>query len=633
MMAIKTEITGDLAGVKKEIARELEGFYQVAVDRGMLVSRELAQSMAMATGLLGREVAVYINRRGRVVAVAVGDHAKVSLPEFQGRRKENRLAGVRCIHTHPGESGELSGVDWAALSTLQLDCMAAIGVKDGMVANIYAGFLAPRGMAAIGNGTTGVHAADRYYVKGPLDLADLDHFDFLKVVAEIERELRSAAVIRPVVVEEERAVLVGLELPAGKNQELPAEESLQELAQLVETAGAKVVGSYLQKKGRIDATYFIGRGLAEQLSLRVQELEANLLVVDHELNGVQARNLEQVIGVRVLDRTAVILDIFAQRAQTREGKLQVELAQLKYRLPRLVGLGGALSRLAGGIGTRGPGETKLESDRRHIRRRINEIEEQLAEVQKRRKVQRAGRVQVPTVVLVGYTNAGKSTLRYRLLQVAASQQTHWEQEDPGRDAVFATLDPTLRGIILPDGREVLLADTVGFIHKLPHQFVSAFRATLEEVLEADLLLHVVDASSPRWEDQMQTVEQVLAELGVMDKPCLVVFNKADLLEAGAIRLPPIGGTPHVTVSATQGTGFDVLLQEMARLLQNETREVRLAVPYGEAGLVAELYQSIRVVAVSYGEEAILVEAVMRPEQVARYQNYLIDREGNPGSLT
>ncbi|KKM08885.1 hypothetical protein SY88_22040 [Clostridiales bacterium PH28_bin88] len=583
------------------------------VERTSLVSVDLAQRMAVISGLLQREVAVYLNRRGRVVGVALGEHDRVSLPDFQGRRGANRLSGIRCVHTHPGGSGMLSGVDCTALSSLRLDCMAALGLQNGLVTDIYAGFLRP---------ATGSPDPE-YLVKGPMTLHDLEGFDLMALVEAIEEELRGEEVLYTGDDRAERAVVVGLDMPSRGSAGYSAGESLAELAQLVEAAGATVVDAVLQRKGHVDRAYFIGKGLAEQLSLRLRQLRANLVVLDHEVSGTQARNLEALMGVKVIDRTAVILDIFAQRAKTREGKLQVELAQLQYMLPRLVGSGAQMSRLAGGIGTRGPGETKLETDRRHIRRRIEEIEKQLAEVQKHRRVQRAGRRGgTPTVALVGYTNAGKSTLRYCLVKRAASSRTNWEDEDAGTNRVFATLDPTLRGITLPGGKEVLVGDTVGFIQKLPHQLVSAFRATLEEVVEADLLLHVIDASSPRWEAQMAAVEQVLEELGVANKPRINVFNKMDLVEPGAVALPPADGNPCVTVSAVMGTGLDLLLEEMARVLRVETRQVRLSILYRYSGLLSELYAAVRVVSVNYQEDGIAVEAVVRDDQMHRYSDYL-----------
>ncbi|GAW94210.1 HSR1-like GTP-binding protein [Calderihabitans maritimus] len=398
---------------------------------------------------------------------------------------------------------------------------------------------------------------------------------------------------------------------------MAVEESLQELAQLAETAGAKVVDKIIQRRRKIDSAYFIGEGLARDLAARREQLGANLIIFDEELSGTQTRNLEEVTGARVIDRTALILDVFAQRARTKEAQLQVELAQLKYRLPRLVGTGLSLSRLAGGIGTRGPGETKLETDRRHIRRRISAIEKQLEQVRRKRAVQRQGRKgALPTVAMVGYTNAGKSTLRYALLKVAAAKPVKWENEDAGTNKLFATLDPTLRGIILPHGQKVLVSDTVGFINKLPHQLVSAFKATLEEVVEADLLLHVVDASSSSYERQMNVVYRVLKDLGAADKPRITVYNKMDLV-GDTLLVPPPDNSPYVRVSALRMSGIQDLLSEMEKMLREPLYRLELEIPYDQASVLSQIYEKGEDVSVSFEDNAIKVKAFVKEEFLQR----------------
>ena len=318
-------------------------------------------------------------------------------------------------------------------------------------------------------------------------------------------------------------------------------DTLAELGELARTAGANVVGRFTQKKAGADNVTYIGSGKAEELSLKGSELEADLFIFDDELTAVQSRNLEEILGARVIDRTALILDIFAQRATSREGKLQVELAQQKYRLPRLLGQGTVLSRLGGGIGTRGPGEKKLEIDRRRIKRRIFELSEELGEIEKQRSLRRARREKnsTPVVALVGYTNAGKSTLLNALTDASVLAE----------DMLFATLDPVVRQAELPNGTEVLISDTVGFINKLPHDLVEAFRSTLEEAANADIILHVVDRSSPYYESQMAVVEDVLSKLGALDIPRINVYNKCDLTGE---RTPNDG----VFISAAKGTGID-----------------------------------------------------------------------------
>lgn len=352
-------------------------------------------------------------------------------------------------------------------------------------------------------------------------------------------------------------------MAAGRQPRWEAEDSLAELRQLARSAGARVVEAVLQERDRLDPRYLIGKGKAEEIRGRCEGID--VVIVDEELSGSQQRNLEQLLGRRVVDRTGLILDIFAQRAQTREGKLQVELAQLDYLLPRLAGAWTHLERLGGGIGTRGPGETQLESDRRRVKTRMAKIRRDLEQVRRHRAVLRRPRQKIPfpVVALVGYTNAGKSSLMNALTQAGVQV----------RDQLFATLDPTLRRFVLPGGRVALLSDTVGFIRKIPHQLVAAFQATLEEVREAELLLHVVDISHPHAELQQRAVEGVLAELGLADRPTILVFNKVDRLGEPA-SFPWGPGSGRVVTSATRGSGLDTLRQEIAEFLSRGDGRIR-----------------------------------------------------------
>jgi len=382
----------------------------------------------------------------------------------------------------------------------------------------------------------------------------------------------------------DRAILVGLRLPKQKRWEV--EESLEELGRLAESAGARVVASLLQERGAPTPPFHFGRGKVDEMRDVAQSLDATLVISDDPLSPVQERNIQRAVGIRVIDRTALILDIFAQRARTSEGKLQVELAQLTYLLPRLVGQWAHLERLGGGIGTRGPGETQLESDRRVIRRRIGQIHADLRRVQRHRKLLRAHRrdVGLPVVALVGYTNAGKTTLLNRLSGAAGTTA----------DRLFVTLDPAAR-LVAGSGRApFILTDTVGFIQKLPLQVVAAFKATLEELDEAQLLLHVVDVSHPRAREQMDAVHGILRELGLEQKPALTVLNKVDRLGGtdGFLRqLASDGGTP---VSAREGTGLDALLARVDGALGASRLRCRLRVPYDRAGVLGALYARGRV---------------------------------------
>jgi len=411
----------------------------------------------------------------------------------------------------------------------------------------------------------------------------------------------------------EKAVLVGIEL-AGDDHE-QTKYSFEELARLADTAGADVLGQMVQKRNKPDAATLLGKGKAEEIAVYCQELDANLLIINRELSSAQLRNLEELTGVRVIDRTQLILDIFARRARTSEGKLQVELAQLNYLLPRLSGHGVAMSRLGGGIGTRGPGETKLEVDRRRIRKRIADLNAEIGEVKKHRDLLRRGRreMPIPLVALVGYTNAGKSTILKKLTGAGVLVE----------DKLFATLDPTTRRVLLPNNEAILLTDTVGFIQNLPHHLVAAFRATLEEVVEADLLLHIVDASHPNAEKQIEAVDKVLGSLGVAEKPFIIVYNKLDLLKEG--ELPPAGkGQKTVSLSAQKGWGFGDLLEAIARAFSSRRVRKTFFVPFHKCGVLPLLHEKGKVLREVHGEKGITLDVEIEIVWADRAESRLKD---------
>lgn len=404
--------------------------------------------------------------------------------------------------------------------------------------------------------------------------------------------------------DKERAILVAI-ISSPED-----EETLNELKELAVTAGAEVIGILTQKKKGINKAHYIGKGKLEELKMFVENQQADLVIVNDELTGTQIKNLEDALGVKIVDRTNLILDIFAKRARSKEGMLQVELAQLKYRLPRLVGLGGQLSRLGGGIGTRGPGETKLEVDRRHIRNRIKAIEEKLEELEKHRNLQRQRRKknQIPVVAIVGYTNAGKSTLLNALTGADAYVE----------DKLFATLDPTARKLVLPSGREAILTDTVGFIRKLPHDLVEAFKSTLEEVKYADLLLHVIDVTSPDMEEKIKVVEKVLSDLGAIETPRINVYNKIDLLE-----IVPSGNNRDIYISAKNKIGLDRLLEAIERELFKETEVVSFLFPYEKTREYNYLKERGKVIEEDFDEKGISVKAEVTGEIKERLRNFII----------
>ena len=407
-----------------------------------------------------------------------------------------------------------------------------------------------------------------------------------------------------------RAVLVGLNAHCLSAEENADDTSMEELADLLETAGGVCVGTVFQNKDAPDPRTFIGEGKAAEVKERVGAMGADMVVVDNPLSPSQQRVLSEELGVQVLDRAALILDIFAQRARTREGRLQVELAQYQYLLPRLLGMWTHLERQEGAIGTRGPGETQLETDRRHIRRKIQKLREELEQVRRVRATQRTRREknEVPVVAIVGYTNAGKSTLLNRLTGA----------DIPANNRLFDTLDTTTRTLEISDTCTVLLSDTVGFIRKLPHHLVEAFKATLEELSYADLLLHVIDASNPLWREQAAVVEQLIVELGAEQTPRIDVFNKCDRF-TGDI-LPH--GADIVSISAKTGQGLDELLKKIGGRLDTGACRVVLRLPYDQGGVVDMLHRQAKVERVDYGE-AIEVEAVCTPVQLGRLKDYIV----------
>ena len=596
-----SKIYGEITGIRKSILNRLEELYEFTIPFGQVITSELAQQMVTLSTDLNREIAIYISRRGQITCVAVGDIYTVVLPEIDGRRSSNRLSGIRCIHTHPSGDTELSGVDVASLKEMRFDLMAALGGKDGVI--------------QVGFGIITNIEKDNFNTQtvGPLSLEEFIELDITYLTAQIERQL-DLNTKTSAIEETERAILVGLE----KQGKWAIVDSLKELAQLAETAGAEVLGMTWQKRERPDSGLFIGRGKVQELSLLRQEKNANLIIFDDELSPAQQRNLEKALGIKVLDRTALILDIFAQRARSHEGKLQVELAQLRYNLPRLGGQGLVLSRLGGGIGTRGPGETKLEVDRRRIRDRVSDITQQIEQIKKQRNLHRKRRenTRIPTVALVGYTNAGKSTL---LNTLTASDVL-------AEDKLFATLDPTTRQITLPNGQQALVTDTVGFIQKLPHQLIAAFRATLEEVIQADILLHVIDASHPQYQEQSHAVYQVLRELKVDTKQLITVFNKGDKLEDQSMKDQLFKKENSVIISALSGTGTNTLLLLIEDFIKEQTVEMHLLIPYNDSGVIANLYDIANVHSTEYREDGIYVVISLPPDQISYFSTYAIGAE-------
>ena len=463
-----------------------------------------------------------------------------------------------------------------------------------------------RGAAAIGADDTHGHSSSDG------DQFDLEDRSALRRVAGLSTELQDITDVEYRQLRLEKVVLIGL---WGENSLLDAENSLRELAALAETAGATVLDGLLQRRAHPDPATYLGKGKAEELKSMVATYGADTVIADTELAPSQRRALEDVVNAKVIDRTAVILDIFAQHAKSREGKAQVELAQLEYLLPRLRGWGESMSRQAGGqaaggvgMGSRGPGETKIELDRRRINTRMAKLRKQISAMKPARETKRANRKRnaVPAVAIAGYTNAGKSSLLNKMTQAGVLVQ----------NALFATLDPTVRKAKTPDGRDYTLADTVGFVRNLPHQLVEAFRSTLEEIADSDLIVHVVDASHPDPSGQIATVRNVIGEVGARDIPELIVFNKIDLADE-THRMALRGMEPNsIAVSARTGEGIEELLQTIARMLPEPNVEIAVLIPYNRGDLVSRLHLNSRIMVLDYRDNGTFVRAMVKPELAA-----------------
>ncbi len=582
-------IQGNVQGIRDSLLEELEKLYDAEFGREDFLPDRLLNLLVRLTTQINREIMVYLSRDGGVIEIAIGSIESVGLPERHLRRNWDRLSGIRCIHTHPGGNARLSDIDEQALRLLRFDAMCAVGVGDGIPTGISAAFL--------GEVEYGKMSIVTF---GPVKPGRIPQGLWMSEIEQADRRVEQALKELDVVETAEKALLISID----------SEESLEELGALAATAGAVVSSRVLQNRHKPDSATYIGSGKAEELALEVQAQEIDLVIVDDEITASQQRNLESAMGARVIDRTALILDIFATRAKSREGKLQVELAQMKYRLPRLAGQGTVLSRLGGGIGTRGPGETQLEMDRRRVRKRIDDLNKELREIGKQRQMRRTRRIkdEQVTVALVGYTNAGKSTL----LNALSGSDVLVE------DKLFATLDPVIRKIELPENRACLLVDTVGFIRKLPHQLVEAFKSTLEEALEADLLVVVSDLSSPHYMEQRAVVYQVLGELGAADKPVIEALNKADMASVTG-EIEPKGA---ILISAMKGLGLDRLRGEIAEKIAKMRHPVEWVVPYDKGNALSLLHERGQVLEQEYLNEGVRVKCLVDQALYTRVQKLL-----------
>lgn len=593
-------IKGNVDGIRDSILKELDYIYNLNVEKGKIISEDIIMLISEISKNINREISVSLDRKGRVLEVAIGDSNSVELPILDISNR--KLSGVRVIHTHPNGISKLSMIDISALLKLKLDAIVAIGLSEEGITGFNIGYCKIKNQEL------------SYEEFENLTLRDITSIEYLNKVNEIEEDLRKNEVTED---DSETAILVGVD----------SQESLDELEELAKACDVSVCGRIFQKIKRIDNVFYIGSGKVKELAMLRQIKNANLIIFDEELSGVQIKNLEAVTGCKVIDRTILILEIFARRARTREAKIQVELAQLKYRSQRLIGLGSIMSRTGGGIGTKGPGEKKLEIDRRRIKDEIFELKQELDKIKQIRNLQRNKRENsgIPKISLVGYTNVGKSTLRNLLVELYPSDNTVKKDGVFAENMLFATLDATTRTIILPDKRLAAITDTVGFVRKLPHDLIEAFKSTLEEVAYSDILVHLIDASSSTVFEQIESVENVLRELNAIDKPMILVLNKCDM--ATEAQLEEINkkfkDMIRVEISAKNAKNIDGLMEVITENLPRTLKTVEFLIPYTDTSLNAYLHRNAIIQEESYEENGTKIVAIISDEIYNKYGKFIV----------
>ena len=594
-------IYGNIDGVKKSAIEELDRLYKVKCPKDEVCSIEIIEVISRVSSFIEREVSVAIDRRGNIKSIAIGDSTSVEIETLDIREK--KLAGVRIIHTHPNGMSNLSALDISALIKLKLDAIVAIGIYEGKILDCSLGML-----------TVNDDKLD-YEEKGNIPLKEITKIHILNKINYIDSLVKEKDIIED---DEEKAILVGSD----------TRESLEELKELTKACDIPVLESVYQSRNKIDAAFYIGRGKVLEIAQLRQKLRANVVIFDDELSGSQVRNLEAAIGAKVIDRTTLILEIFARRAKSREAKIQVELAQLKYRMSRLQGLGTIMSRTGGGIGTKGPGEKKLETDRRHIKEQIYDLNDELKKIKKIRETQREKRNKesIPKVSLVGYTNAGKSTLRNALCDVAAQKEVVGKEKVFEADMLFATLDITTRAIVLKNKGVITLTDTVGFVRKLPHDLVEAFKSTLEEVIYSDLLCHVVDTSSDTAIEQIKAVEEVLSELGASGKKTILVLNKIDKATEEQLENVKKATSEYETIeiSAREGINLEELLGLIEETLPYKMKKCEYLIPYDRSDMSSFLHRNGRVLEEDYRENGTFMFVEVDEESYNKSKDYIIN---------
>ncbi|MBN1057786.1 GTPase HflX [Clostridium botulinum] len=601
-------IEGNIDGIRNSILSELEKIHSIRTSKDEICNLEILNIIAKVSANIEREVSVAINRKGNVTSVAIGDSTSVEVPLID--ISEKRLSGVRVIHTHPNGYCNLSALDVTALLKLKLDAIVSVAItEEGEIRDFSLGLL------RLYNNKL------EYDENMNLSLEEITSINILDKIKFIENLIKVNDVIEET---GEKAILVGSD----------TRESLEELEELTKACNIPVLQTVFQSRNKIDPSFFIGRGKVLEIASIRQIERANVIIFDDELTGSQVRNLEAALGAKVIDRTTLILEIFATRAKSKEAKIQVELAQLKYRLSRLQGLGTILSRTGGGIGTRGPGEKKLETDRRHIMETIYDLRKELKRIKKTREVQREKRNKesIPKVSLAGYTNAGKSTLRNVLCDLSARKDTVGKEKVFEADMLFATLDTTTRALTLKNKGLITLTDTVGFVRKLPHDLVEAFKSTLEEVIFSDILCHVVDVSSETAIEQYKAVNEVLTELEAIDKETILVLNKIDKATEEQINnfIEFIENDETnkdqviIKISAKEGINLEEFLSLIEEKLPYNYKKAEYLIPYDKSNMQSFLHRNGRVLEEDYRDNGTFMIVEVDDEVYNKTKEYVLN---------
>jgi GTP-binding protein HflX len=593
-------IFGNTQGIKNSTIKELEQLNQYKMSDQNILDKFTCDILCKFTRDYNREIMILVNQYHIINYIIIGDFNTADYPYEIFDQSVKGLSSWMSIHTHPNGNPRLSKPDISSAIKLKLQFMVVISIFQGM-ANGYS-----IGVPVIENDALNY---EQLYFS---NLDDLNNTNALSNRKQVSKALRkSKDSMTEEITSSERCLLIAVGIK-GNDKEYEIKDAISELEELVANTKSIAVGTVIQWRDKIDSKTYIGEGKLKEISLAVQNKHVETIVANDELSAIQIRNLEGIFGIKVIDRTTVILDIFAKNAMTAEGKLQVELAQLQYRLPRLTGMGVVLSRMGAGIGTRGPGEKKLEKDRRHIYREIKNIEKKLKAVEKNTQTQKQQRIKnkLKTVALVGYTNVGKSTL-FNLLT---------NRDILAEDQLFATLDSTTSKIISENGEPYLLIDTVGFIDKLPHNLIESFKTTLSSLHDADLLLHVVDRSNPLYEDKIQVVDNVLQDIKVFDKPIIKVYNKIDK----CTKQHPENKEDKFYISAKYNSGIDLLIQGVEKKLFSDSVERQLLIPYGDSKKVSFLYETAKIVLREDTESGIKLKVRFSSEETSGiYKEYFI----------